>query len=80
MIKTGKAETKEHYQAILQVVKDQNKEKEKSHTAQTELYSISDQIKLLGEIEKEAIFDVKRRRRDSKPSSSKPSSSFQRRS
>lgn len=42
--KKGKAETKEHYQAILYMVKNQNKEREKRKSEQTEVYRISDQI------------------------------------
>lgn len=36
------------------MVNDQMQEKEKRHSAQTEVYYISDQLKLLEEMEKEA--------------------------
>lgn len=52
--KKAKAETKENYKAILHMVNDQMQEKEKRHSAQTEVYYISDQLKLLEEMEKEA--------------------------
>ncbi|KAF3521733.1 hypothetical protein F2Q69_00046433 [Brassica cretica] len=40
--KKGKAETKEHYQAILYMVKNQNKEREKRKSEQTEVMMILD--------------------------------------
>ncbi|CAG7894558.1 unnamed protein product [Brassica rapa] len=52
--KKAKAETKENYKAILHMVNDHMQEKEKRHSAQTEVYYISDQLKLLEEMEKEA--------------------------
>ncbi|KAF2613640.1 hypothetical protein F2Q70_00009044 [Brassica cretica] len=57
--KKGKAETKEYYKAILHMVKDQIKDKEKRHSAQTEVYYISDQIELLEDMEKEELFVIK---------------------
>ncbi|CAF1918775.1 hypothetical protein Bca4012_051500 [Brassica carinata] len=41
------------------MVNDQMQEKEKRHSAQTEVYYISDQVKLLEEMEKKALFNVK---------------------
>ncbi|WZY78022.1 hypothetical protein YC2023_024406 [Brassica napus] len=57
--KKAKAETKENYKVILHMVNDQMQEKEKRHSARTEVYYISDQVKLLEEMEKEALFNVK---------------------
>ncbi|KAH0898911.1 LOW QUALITY PROTEIN: hypothetical protein HID58_048479, partial [Brassica napus] len=57
--RTPEEETKENYKAILHMVNDQMQEKEKRHSAQTEVYYISDQVKLLEEMEKKALFNVK---------------------
>lgn len=56
--KMGEMATREHYKAILLMVKHQMEAKDSRHTAQLQVASISAQIKLLEDFEKKT-FDLK---------------------